>query len=281
MGIIVANNDKTVAVRNACGDVVAEITPIPTLVRDLKEALRVESGVAPALQVLMDAGRICEDDDHLPCDEDLELLFLFDDTATYTWDHEGNPDRHFFEVEGSVVRCPSLRRDYCNVLTKEPLSSGLHYIEFHMHHIGDEQWCGLVPRAEVAGTAYGGRYLAGWTYYCGRMGSESGSLRDGKGALQVAGRIVTEFKKLQPKGDVIGMLADLDSRAVAFDLNGDFQGAVKLPDDGPMWVITHLDTPQDCVELRKRDLQEAPPAHLEAMKNALLDVAGAPRIYDI
>merc|ERR1719409_1285034 len=111
------------------------------------------------------------------------------------------------------------------------------------------------------------------------MGCDRGTLRDGKGALQVAGRIVTEFKKLKREGDVIGMLADLDSRAVAFDLNGEFQGAVKLPDEGPMWVITHLDTPRDCVELRKRYLQEAPPAYLEAMKSKLLDVAGAPHIY--
>merc|ERR1712217_800835 len=94
------------------------------------------------------------------------------------------------------------------------------------------------------------------------------------------GRAVKEFKKLKPMGDVIGMLVDLDLEkpAVAFDLNGELQGACEVPKE-PLWVVTHLDTEKDRVELEKPSLVDAPPANLDALSGALLDVSKGQRFY--
>ena len=51
------------------------------------------------------------------------------------------------------MRCPNLRSDFVNVLTREPIRSGIHYFEFVMHKIGDEQF----PEEKKGGTADGGR----------------------------------------------------------------------------------------------------------------------------
>jgi len=105
------------------------------------------------------------------------------------------------------------------------------------------------------------------------MGSSKGDIHDGKGALHAKGRAVKEFQKLRPSGDVIGLLADLEAGAVAFDLNGELQGACAIPTNTPLWLLTHLDRPEDKVELRKPCLADAPPANLESLKGALLDIA--------
>merc|ERR1740129_1365206 len=171
-----------------------------------------------------------------------------DESPMFTWEVAGNPNCKAFMLEGtSTLTCPSLNSDYCNVLTKEPIRTGVHYFEFVMHHIGDEQWCGLVQDTNMAGRRTSGRELEGWFYYAGRMGARSGTLRDGKGALHAEGRAVTEFKKLKSEGDVIGMLVEL-------------------------YVLTHLDTRRDKVELRKPNLMDAPPANLEALTGELLKI---------
>lgn len=208
--------------------------------------------------------------------ESLKVLMMTDETELFSWDLHSNPDNAVLDLEGtSIVTCPRLRSDYLNVLTREPIRKGVHYFEFVMHHIGDEQWCGLVADSGLAGTRADGRTvsLKGWTYYCGRMGSERGDIRDGKGALHARGRAVKEFQKLRPSGDVIGMLADLELGAVAFDLNGELQGACAIPTNTPLWLVTHLDRPRDKVELRKPCLADAPPTNLEALRGALLDIS--------
>lgn len=152
------------------------------------------------------------------------------------------------------------------------MRNGIHYIEFVMHHIGDEQWCGVVANKSQAGSKFGGRSLKAWTYYCGRINSSGGTITDGKGALQAQGIAVKEFDKLRQSGDIIGMLVDLESGALAFDLNGKLQGACAIPRQ-PMYILTHVDTPRDHVELRKPSLADAPPANLEALTGALLDIS--------
>ena len=72
--------------------------------------------------------------------------------------------------------------------------------------------------------------------------------------------------------NVIGMLVDCDTGAVSFDLNGKVQGACEVPKNAPLWVLTHVDTRRDHVELQKPSLQDAPPPNLETLKGALLDV---------
>lgn len=271
-----------VTVVSLSGASLAEVRPVPACVLDLKLAIEMQTEVPIALQQLVsqtDPDATYADTDCLSPDESLELLLLMDETPLYSWDFEGNPDKDFLVVNGSVVECPQMSSDYINVVTQEPMRSGVHYIEFVMHHIGDEQWCGLVADKSQAGRRAGGRCLKGWTYYCGRMSSSSGSIVDGKGALQAQGRAVTEFTKLSRSGDVIGMLVDLDSGALAFDLNGKLQGACAIPKQ-PMYVITHVDTPRDRVELRKLSLEESPPANLEALSGALLELSkGVPIGY--
>jgi len=269
-----AEDEPTVQVKSLAGTVLAEVKPIPNTTLELKVALEELLGRPVALQKLVVSGsmKILSNDETL-AREPLEVLCLHDETPLWTWDLDGNPQKEMLTIEMGRVTCPNLRTDYLNVLTKEPMRSGRHYFEFVMHHIGDEQWCGVVANSKQAGSRVGGRSLTAWTYYCGRMRSHYDSLKDGKGALHAEGRAVVEFAKPQPSGDVIGMLVDLDAGAIAFDLNGELQGACAIPVGQPLWVITHVDTPRDDVELRKPSLVEAAPANLEALSGALLDIS--------
>eukprot|EP00971_Amphidinium_carterae_P183695 3646445-Amphidinium_carterae.1 len=168
-----------------------------------------------------------------------------------------------------------MTRDFVNVLTKEPIRAGRHYFEFVMHFIGDEQACGVVNDPTQAGPFHNLRMLRAWTYYCGRMrrALNAGNIKDGLGALHAKGKAITEFKKLKQSGDVIGMLVDMDRAAVAFSLNGELQGACPIEVDKPLYVITCVDTPKDHVELRKLNLHDAPPSHLQSLEGALLDIS--------
>merc|ERR1712187_225193 len=95
-----------------------------------------------------------------------------------------------------------------------------------------------------------GRYLNGCFYYTGRMPYAR------KGAVQ-RGRKTKLAKPTGPEGTVIGMLVDRNQNYVAFDLNGEYQGSWGIPDE-PVWILTHVDTPRDAVELRKLSVNDAP-----------------------
>lgn len=263
----------SVLIKSLVGEVLAEIRPVPPDTTVLKHAIAERlCNRPPALQKLVVCGttRILTDGEALAPDEPLEVLCLMDETALWTWDLEGNPDKHYLKVDGSRLTCPRLRVDYCNVLTKEPLRSGRHYFEFVMHYIGDEQWCGVTNESSQAGARTSGRQLHAWTYYCGRMGTNNHSIRDGQAALHAEGKAVVVFEKPKSSGDVIGMLVDMEAGAIAFDLNGKLQGACAIPVNSPMWVLTHMDTQRDNVELRKPSLEDAPPANLDALSGAKL-----------
>eukprot|EP00446_Apocalathium_sp_SHHI-4_P023591 CAMPEP_0177251262 /NCGR_PEP_ID=MMETSP0367-20130122/53863_1 /TAXON_ID=447022 ORGANISM="Scrippsiella hangoei-like, Strain SHHI-4" /NCGR_SAMPLE_ID=MMETSP0367 /ASSEMBLY_ACC=CAM_ASM_000362 /LENGTH=377 /DNA_ID=CAMNT_0018704165 /DNA_START=59 /DNA_END=1192 /DNA_ORIENTATION=- len=266
----------TVTVLSMAGREMAVCTPVPANVAALKAAIEAQTGCPPALQRLVEqeGTRMFDRDEEALPQEDLELLMVIDETPMFSWDHKGNPGNAMLEIDGSVVKCPNLTTDYVNVLTREPMRSGVHYYQFIMHHIGDEQWCGVAADPEQAGPRYSGRYLKAWTYYCGRMRSSSASIVDGTGCLHAKGRAVKEFKKLKPCGDVIGMLVDLDRAAIAFELNGELQGACAIPKDTPLWVLTHVDTPRDHVELVKLSLQDAPQESIEGLSGALLEITG-------
>jgi len=263
------------------GSELLQISPLPADVKELKLAIEEKLGMPYALQKLVKVGD-CEQysDEHvLPAGESFDATLLQDESPLWTWDSQGNPNSDIFicEDNGHTVKCPDLPCDYVNVITKEPIRKGMHYFEFVMHYIGDEQSCGLVADPQQAGCRHGLRDLKAWSYYPGRMGRDSGSIRDGKGALHANGKAVKEFAKLMKEGDVIGMLADMEKGAVAFSLNGELQGACEIP-KCPLWVLTHLDTRQDCVELRKPCLDDAPPANLEALQGALLDISKGMRL---
>lgn len=269
-----------VTVYNFPGAVLATVSPVPPSVRELKIAISEQISVPPGLQKLVEHGgcHIYEDNELLK-GESLSVVMVTDESAMFSWDVDGNPNKDHLQLEtASILTCPNLRSDYCNVLTKEPITQGVHYFEFVMHYIGDEQWCGVVSNPKQAGTRFSGRSLTAWTYYAGRVGSRHGSIRDGKGALHAEGRAVVQFTSLNRTGDIIGMLVDMVAGAIAFDLNGELQGACAIPTDKPLYVLTHMDTPKDRVELRKPCLMDAPPANLEAMKNALLNIKSGEKL---
>jgi hypothetical protein len=273
--------DQLLTVRNLPGAVLAELTSMPAqlCISELKTMIEKKTLVPPALQKLVDlaSAHVYSEGEMYDTLKYPEVVMIHDETALFTWHRDLHSDFKMLEIEGSHIKCEGLRSDYCNVLTLEPIRQGVHYFEFVMHHIGDEQWCGLMKDPQQAGCRVGGRSLTAWSYYCGRMGSYSNSIQDDRppceGALHAEGRAVALFKKLKPNGDVIGMLADLDAGAVAFDLNGELQGACAVPKQIPLWVFTHVDTTRDHVELRKLSLQDAPPTNLAALKGALLDIS--------
>lgn len=263
-----------VSVRNLAGSVLTSVTPMPDSVAELKHAIETQIGMPRALQKLIkfDDAQVYDDDDKLEANS-LDVVLIKDETPLWTWDIASNPAQASLQGEGGIIKCPRLSRDYCNVITQEPMRSGVHYFEFVMHFIGDEQSCGVVADPSQVGHSPGLRGLKAWAYYPGRVRYRGsvGDIRDGKGALHANGRAVKEFASLKEEGDVIGMLVDLDQGAIAFDLNGELQGACEIP-KVPLWVITHVDTARDHVELRKPCLDDAPPANLDALRGSLLDV---------
>ncbi|CAE7467000.1 UVR8 [Symbiodinium pilosum] len=263
----------SVLVSNLAGKKLAEVAPVPRDVGELRLEVERLTGIPVALQKFVKDGDVLTSDAGELPQEGCELLCVRDETPMYTWDVEGNPDAEQLQAEGNVLRSPSMAHDFCNVLTKEPMRTGLHYYEFVLHKVGDEQWCGVTESKEVAGIRVDGRSLPAWTYYAGRAGQSggSGSIHNGLGALHACSKAVVEFEKACDPGNVIGMLVDMDRRVVAFALDGRLQGACKVPGDEPLYVLTHMDTREDHVELRKPSLEEAPPANLEALSGALLD----------
>lgn len=263
-----------VTVRNLPGSVVTTVTPVPETVAQLKEEIETQIGMPRALQKLLKVGDayVYTDDDKLE-PTSLDVVLIKDETPLWTWDIANNPGRESLEGDGGTLKSPQLRHDYCNVITQEPMRSGVHYFEFVIHFMGDEQACGVVADPSQVGYSHGLRSLNAWAYYPGRVrcGGSHGDIRDGRGALHAQGRAVKEFVSLKQQGDIIGMLVDLDKGAIAFDLNGELQGACEIP-KVPLWVITHPDTSRDHIELRKPCLDDAPPANLDALKSSLLDV---------
>jgi len=255
-----------IVIKSLSGEEVRRFSPVPPTVRELKQLIA-DSGFMPvALQKLLheDGFAVCADAEALQA-VDQAMILVQDETPRWFWDLEGNPSKDQLDIDGGVVKCPKLHTDYTNVVTREPIVSGIHYFEFHMHHYGDEQWCGLTPDKDIAGPEYAKAVPSktGWMYYTGR----------GQGALEAAGHHLKEFKFVNRSGSIIGMLVDCDKGAVAFHLNGDIQGACEIPKNTPLWVLTHVDTRDDHVELRKPSLQDAPPANLDALEGALLDVS--------
>ena len=235
---------------------VKNISPYVSLLNGMNQVERV-CGIPIGLQKLVKDGELLPEDVKL--DDGFEITCIKDETPMYTWDIANNPcAKQLLAVDGNILRCPNLKTDYVNVLTQEPIRSGIHYYEFHLHHVGDEQWCGVTMDPAMAGSDAGGRALRAWTYYCGRSRSTHGTVVDGKGALHANGRAIIEFEKACTAGNVINMLVDADQRLVAFGLNGQVQGACRIPGTEPLYLLTHVDKPEDHVELRKPVVEDAP-----------------------
>ncbi|CAL1148351.1 unnamed protein product [Cladocopium goreaui] len=264
-------------VTNLAGAVMAELSPVPKSIQEARAEVERASGIPAALQKLVREGQVLTEDAELP-EDGCEIICVKDETPMWTWNTE-NPEAKQIEVDGNVVRCPNLCNDFVNVLTREPIRSGIHYFEFVMHKIGDEQWCGVTMMPELAGRRYDGRSLKAWTYYCGRQSRHEGSITDGKGALHANGKAILEFEKACRPGNVINMLVDGDKRILAFALDGRLQGACQVPGAKPLYVLTHVDTPADHVELRKPMLEDAPQEVLASLTGALLDIEKGEKLH--
>eukprot|EP00434_Breviolum_minutum_P033136 symbB.v1.2.029320.t1/scaffold3085.1/size64040/3 len=269
--------EPQLVVRNLAGVVLVELQSIPTTLEELRHALEIATGIPAALQKLVKEGEVLLDDTQLS--DVSELICVKDETPMWTWDLQ-NPEARQIEVEGNVVKAPRLRSDFVNVLTKEPIRSGVHYFEFVLHMVGDEQWCGVTMSPEMAGNRVDGRSLKAWTYYCGRAGKRhGGTIHNGKGALHANRKAILEFEKACTPQNVINMLVDGDQRIVAFALDGRIQGACRIPGDLPLYVLTQMDTPKDHVELRKPMLDDAPQDVLAALQGSLIDLAQGEKLH--
>mmetsp|Transcript_137106 Transcript_137106/g.273460 ORF Transcript_137106/g.273460 Transcript_137106/m.273460 type:complete len:279 (+) Transcript_137106:50-886(+) len=261
-----AAEPASITIKTLSGETVLQVDSVPANVAELKHLIA-DSGYMPyALQkILHENGfAVCADEETLEA-KTQGMILVRDETPLWYWDLEGNPSRESLDIEGGVVKCPRLPTDYTNIVTREPISAGLHYFEFHLHHYGDEQWCGLTPDKTLAGPDYQNAIPSktGWCYYTGR----------GKGALEALGRHLKETEFVErSNSSIIGMLVDCGQGAAAFDLNGAIQGACEIPKNTPLWIVTHVDTRRDHVELRKPSLEDAAPVNFEALKGALLDV---------
>lgn len=268
----VSDGAACITVKTLAGSEIVRFDNIPANVAQLKELIADSGHMPVALQKLLheDGFAVCSDDEALEA-KTQGMILIRDETPFWYWDLEGNPSASQLDVEGGVVQCRRLRTDYTNVVTREPVCSGLHYFEFHLRHYGDEQWCGLTPDKGMAGPEHHKAVPSktGWFYYTGRN----------EGAIEALGCSLKTVDFVKRSDNTIGMLVDCDMGAAAFDLNGKIQGACEIPKSTPLWVLTHLDTPQDHVELHKPSLQDAAPANFEALKGALLDVSQGTRMH--
>ena len=202
-------------VRNLAGDLLLEMESESMV--HLKQKVSEVCGVPEALlKVVKDneaLGNLTDLEEIAVTDEVVELMVLVDDSPCYSWDIAGNPDSEFLKSDASAVvefvnpdAC--LHPDYVNVLSQSPIEKGVHFVEFILHSLQDEQWCGVTFCASRAGRR--GEQAPGVYYYCGRRSS-------GQGHLDV----LHERKHMMPfehvkSGDAIGMLLDANRGAVLF-----------------------------------------------------------------
>jgi len=252
------------------GELVVEVSPPPATIMDLKVLICEQRGCPLKLQQLITTDhRICSDDEALWLHTQLveagrlDLTFVIDESPLFTWDLSGNPNGDLLDGQAGLVVYKSDKYDYVNVITEEPVRTGVHFFEFVMHQLRDEQWCGVTAHRDRAG--YHGS-LDGWFYYCGRRSSSKGALHAGRERRSAEGKSFSHVKD----GDTIGMLVDVDQGGLAFSLNGVVQGACRVP-QVPLYVTTCLDEEEDQVELRKPPLAMVPEGAVEVLAAAVAE----------
>ena len=168
-------------VRNLAGDLLLEME-CESMVH-LKQKVSEVCGVPEALlKVVKDnetLGSLADLEEIAVAAEVVELMVLVDDSPCYSWDIAGNPDSEFLksgasEVVQFVNPNSCFHPDYVNVLSQSPIERGVHFVEFILHSLLDEQWCGVTFCASRAGRR--GEQAPGVYYYCGRRSSCQGHL---------------------------------------------------------------------------------------------------------
>ncbi|CAK9066573.1 unnamed protein product [Durusdinium trenchii] len=243
-------------VRNLAGSLLLETQVPKTLddtdasLKDLMEEVSTAWGVPSDLIKLVYNGMPLESLEALE-GMSAELVAVIDESPLYTWDIERNPDKNRLSVSGAAVTFERIDpiEDYVNVLSQSPVRQGIHFVEFHMHSVLDEQWCGVTMFPDRAGCR--GGLVPGCFYYSGRRYASKGALDAFRERQHVL-----DFSHVQ-NGDVIGLLLDADRHVALFSLNGKFQGGCRLP-DLPMYFCTALDEEGDTVELMRCPVEDFP-----------------------
>ena len=242
--------DGCLRVRNLAGLLLLEMkspASLDGLMQDVSKACRMP---AELLKLVCDGTPIhsLEELEGISADV-VELVAIVDETPCYTWDIEGNPDKEYLSGGGATVTFAPCGPDYVNVLSQVPISHGVHFVEFHMHSLQDEQWCGITLSKDRAGCR--GGFIPGCLYYSGRRSHSAGSLDMPKERQHLR-----ELSHVE-SGDVIGLLVDADLHVALFLLNGQFQGGCRIP-EGPMYFCTALDVTGGTVELVRCSVEDFP-----------------------
>eukprot|EP00438_Fugacium_kawagutii_P028527 Skav222524 [mRNA] locus=scaffold2875:43364:44281:+ [translate_table: standard] len=251
--------ESLIRVRNLAGALVLETShsdSLEELQKKTSEACGAPAGIL----------RFVKDNEPLTTLENVtdEVVLIVDESPYYSWEIARNPDRQYLKGSEAMVEFVDPQNlshpDYVNVLSQVPIEQGVHFVEFVMHSLMDEQWCGVTFFDERAGCRGGN--VPGCYYYSGRRSSHTGHL---DASRERNHRLCMEHVK---SGDTIGLLLDANRGAALFSLNGIFQGGSKLP-KRPMYLCTALDVYGDLVELKRRDPEEFPVQLEEAMKTPL------------
>merc|ERR1740129_727962 len=167
------------------------------------------------------------------------------------WDQENNPCKQHLSLDGGgcVVSYKRGAPDFCSVVARSPVESGVHLFEFVTHKIGDELWVGVVDDPGIAGPRTNLRvHRSAYVYYCGRRRGVT-NLRDGQASLQGGGKAELKFDQICD-GDVVGLLLNADRHRAIFFKNSIMQGECVVPAK-PLWLVVQLDAVDDRVEVRK------------------------------
>eukprot|EP00931_Biecheleriopsis_adriatica_P056494 TRINITY_DN33477_c0_g1_i1.p1 TRINITY_DN33477_c0_g1~~TRINITY_DN33477_c0_g1_i1.p1 ORF type:complete len:406 (-),score=66.96 TRINITY_DN33477_c0_g1_i1:129-1346(-) len=257
----------TVTVRSLAGDEIATICPVPKTAAALKEYLAGLCSVQPGLQRLvrqqssdldLDSPGI-EDHEQLVPEETYDFMLLVVEAPLFNWNISKNPNSSLLGGSSTEIEFLKEDVDYVNVITQEPITRGTHFVEFVMHSVGDEQWCGLAFDSDRAG--YRGS-SQGIFYYSGRRGGSDGALHAPEERMSLQ-----RFEHVKT-GDVIGLLVSMEEAVAVFSLNGEIQGLCSLPGETQrLYFTTSLDRESDRVELRRVPMEDCPDAALQLLRS--------------
>jgi len=248
-----------VHVQNVAGNLVHSTETCPLTVTVLKTEIEACCGIPALLQQLLQGMQVLSDTEILEPATGV-LTLVVDESPLFAWDVACNPNRDLLQGDASIVRFREESVDYVNVVTRAPVSQGIHFFEFVMHHVGDEQWCGVCLDRARAG--YHGSD-EGWFYYSGRRYSRRGALHAPRERQHVQ-----DFAGVA-SGDIIGMLLDVDGGGLVFLLNDAIQGSCRVAARRPLFLCTSLDRAGDHVELRKPPLADTPQSATQALEAIL------------
>ena len=171
---------------------------LPESLEELKERASAVCGMPPGLLKFVKDNESLKSLEDITGD-DMELMMMVDESPYYSWNIAGNPDGHFLTGSDTTVEFTDLQNmslpDYVNVLSQVPIQQGVHFVEFIMHSLQDEQWCGVTFSTSRAGCR--GENVPGCYYYSGRR-------HHGQGALDLRERHHRMTFAQVNSGDTIG-----------------------------------------------------------------------------